>query len=83
MDSPAKEDFGTVAYKDMALKLVQQAHVADDGFKYQAIAVDDDEQEYLVTWPVKDFYLDSDEEFPLPEDESEACDWHVYTVRKL
>lgn len=41
---------------------------------YQALAEDDQENEYLVMWNI----INED-----CEDESEACDWTKYTVQEL
>lgn len=41
---------------------------------YEAHAIDKDDNEYVMRWPVIDSQC---------EDASDACDWDDYTIRKL
>ena len=70
----AETEFGTVEHNGEKLWLTQQAYVTYGG-TYQAAAIDSEGNDYTVTW-------DTVEGWEQCEDESEACDWSVYTVTK-
>lgn len=72
-------DYGTVDHQGRLLTIMQNPYASSDiGTEdyYEALAIDDQENEYLVYWKV----LDHEE---IPEDESEMCDWEKYEVKKL
>jgi|GEM_PF-3175229 hypothetical protein len=91
-DSLEQVDYGTVRFGNKTLYQTQQAYAGTDfstqyeevdehGFTslinpsvYFASAIDEENNEYEVKWLV------TNEE---AEDESDACDWNDYTVRKL
>jgi hypothetical protein len=61
--------------------LTQPAYVIGDGRYYEAKAVDIEGNEYLLTWETTvewDNREDCDK-----GDESEACDWNVFTAQEL
>jgi hypothetical protein len=66
-----------VPYRDRFIKMSSQAQVCDDGNFYEAHALDEDENEYMIYWPVINHnYHDGG-------DESDACDWDDYEITKL
>jgi hypothetical protein len=74
-------DYVTVNYKGLDLKLMQEPYINDQMLSgvqrrcvYEALAIDDNDDEYMVTWNV--INLDC-------EDESEACNWDKFTVTAL
>lgn len=86
MDLPTQkelEHFGPLAYNGIELSLLQRPHPIGTTCLYAAMAVDADEHAYLVTWLLKSCYIHSDEECPLPEDDSDVCDWADYIVNKM
>lgn len=62
----------------VVVHLTQQAYLAGthDAPRYQASAIDDDENEYVVTWMPYANYMEFD-------DESDCCDWDDYEVRAI
>lgn len=68
----ANQDFGTVNHNNITILLTQQPYLHNDW--YQAVGIDADENEYMVTWEITNSET---------EDESDACDWTVYEVRPL
>ncbi len=68
--------YGTVQYKGLELTLMQQPYIEGSFVNpaYWAYAIDDDEGEYEIKWKITN---------PDCIDESEACDWTKYQVRKL
>jgi hypothetical protein len=75
-----EQDHGTVQYKGLTLTITQVAYIDREfatGIErdvYRAHAVDADGADYKVTWEITN---------PDADDTSDACDWTVYTVRKL
>jgi len=73
-------DYGTVQHNGKELTITEQPypHTAVDNYIvsdcYQAIAEDDEGNEYMVRWDI----IDSD-----AEDESDACDWEKYSVKAV
>ena len=69
---------GDFAGDEKLIYLTQQAYL--DGTHenpcYRAHAKDADDNAYLITWDVLDGWQDQD-------DESECCDWDVFTVKEL
>jgi hypothetical protein len=63
----------TIIYNDIELKLNQLPYIYTDEL-YRACALDKDENEYIITWSITN---------PECQDESEACDWDNYRVRKV
>lgn len=74
-----KLEFGTVEYRGQELTLTQQPYLEMD--HYEAVAIDNADEEYVVKWSIKSCYIA--DEFMLPDDESEACHWGVYTVTRI
>lgn len=75
-----KEDYGYVEYKGIKLKLNQQPYLDtkvlyEDIYNgYFSIATDEENNDYQIFWEIT-----NDE----CEDESCACDWSKFEVRKL
>jgi hypothetical protein len=67
----------TINHNDKTLTLVQQPYISDCGAFYQAHAKDDDDNTYLVKWAVTNDDPDN------CDDESDMCDWDVYTVSEI
>jgi len=67
-----KNKFGTVEYNGKTLWLTQQAYITNNPYNlqavmYEALAVDEGDNEYMVRWlPRQDW---------LAEDEESACNW--------
>lgn len=64
------KNYGKVNYKGKVIKLTQDAYIAgsvDDTPYYEARGVDDDGNNYMIYWNIKEGYEDH-------EDESECCD---------
>ncbi|MVP00371.1 hypothetical protein [Paenibacillus lutrae] len=55
-----------ITWEGQVLKTTQDPYVSDEGDTYIAPAVDQDNNEYVITWEVID---------PETTDESSACDW--------
>lgn len=76
-------DFGTVEHDGNTLTIMQAPYPTGDiravsgevPMYWEAIAEDEDGEEYKVRWPQTDEYDG--------EDGSTACDWNVYTVQPL
>jgi hypothetical protein len=72
--------FGDVTHNGITVHLTQQAYAencgTDGGVYYQAKGVDNDGNEYRVTWST---YDNADE----IESEDEMCDWDDYSVEAL
>lgn len=71
----------TIKYNGLELRLTQDPYIEDlmlSGMQrkvvYQAHAVDENDDEYIIIWNVIDLSC---------EDESEACDWDKFTVKAL
>jgi len=66
----------TVKYKEKILYLQQQAYLSEEinDYHYVAFAKDEDENEYLVKWPI----INED-----AEDEEWTCNWKDYEVKPL
>lgn len=56
-----------ITWEGRTLKTTQNPYVSDDGDQYLAHAIDENENEFIVTWEVIDHET---------TDESEACDWN-------
>ena len=72
----AVTDFGTVIHKGRAITIIQQPYLgAEDRIVpyYTAIGQDEKGNEYQIEWPDVDITV---------EDESDACDWGSYTVKR-
>lgn len=54
--------------------LQQQAYISDCGNQYKALGVTGNEEDCMVSWDIIDTDCD---------DESNACDWNEFTVRKI
>ena len=69
------QDYGTVEHEGKTLKLTQQAFCGNyPGIDvYVAAAVDEEGNEYQVKWNCLEGWMDMD-------DESDCCDWSIYTV---
>lgn len=64
-----------------SLWLIHDAYVTDDGNGdpyYTAVALDVDGNDYDITWQIKLLGTEYDE----CDDESDACDWTLYTVTR-
>lgn len=87
MDYEAYADkFGTVNSKGVEIAIAQLPYIDSNDwgdFFYTAVGQDRDGNEYQINWPVKDIYMDDDGQYDLPQDESDCCDWEIYTVRSL
>lgn len=79
-------DFGTAEKDGLELILTQVPYVEidkeEDPF-YTAMATCKDGDEYRVEWPLKDCYRCDSVAFAELQEESDACNWDVYTVTKL
>lgn len=66
----------TVTHNGMILALVQQPYLdgTHEAPVYRAHAKGADDNDYIVTWQVKDGWQST-------EDESDCCDWSEYSVR--
>lgn len=73
----ANNEFGDVKHNDRIVHLTQQAYLAGtkDQPVYRANGVDDEGNDYRVTWTPYDNFMEFD-------DESDCCDWDKYTVSK-
>lgn len=56
--------------------LTQQAYVVNANGLYEAHGKDDQDNSYKVQWQAVDGWMSMD-------DESNCCDWHVYTVLEI
>lgn len=68
---------GYLEFGDKELALSQDAYISCDTRytnHYEAIAFDSDENEYKVYWEITNQDCG---------DESDACDWSIYTVKQL
>jgi len=72
-----EREFGTVEFDNKKLYLTQQPYI-ELGDVYRATAIDTENNVYEIEWDIKDDFDPSTD-----EDESDACDWNKYTVRKL
>jgi len=63
----------TIKHNGIELTLTQHAHISDNGLTYEAHATDKDGNDYKVLW---DIIADDC-------DESNNCNWDVYTVKAL
>jgi len=72
------QQFGEFEHNGCRLALTQQAFCTNhpENHTYQAHAVDVDGNEYVVLWDCLDGWMEM-------EDESDCCDWSVYTVKPL
>lgn len=91
-----KENYGTVLYNSIEIKLLNQAHMtnapAPGEIIYQTLGQDNDGNMYVISWDVyPDFY---DHKYDgdrccicgyncIYDDEDSICDWSKYTVRQL
>ncbi|MFU1797664.1 hypothetical protein ACM1RC_27620 [Paenibacillus azoreducens] len=55
-----------IQWEGKELRTTQDPYISDDGSQYIAHAVDDRDDEYIITWEVINYET---------MDESEACDW--------
>jgi len=90
-----EKQFGTVEFEGKKLYLIQQAYADQkyDYIVYRATAIDEDGNDYLVEWNTVEGWEDhkiGEDGFCIVdgcngwcEDESNACDWDEYTVKKL
>lgn len=71
-----RKNFGSVEFEGRDLWLQQEPYADGnhDEPYYSCHACDDAGDDYMIRWPVID--IDA-------ADESDACDWDDYTVRKL
>lgn len=79
--------YGTVEFNGATLTLTQQPYMdrvmrtdsqgRHDYECYTAHATDADGNEYVVEWRIRPEWMDGDR-----DDESTACDWSEYAVRK-
>jgi hypothetical protein len=68
-------DHGSFCCRYGFIVVMQQPYLAGDSEPYYtAIGKDSDGVEYVIEWPAVDLSQ---------EDESEACDWNVYKIRRL
>lgn len=92
MKVKTEENYGTFKYQDKFLTLTQEPYADTDftsqeevvdehGYAelvnqcvYFAHAIDEEEEEYKVRWEIIDHEA---------EEECDACDWDIYTIRKL
>jgi hypothetical protein len=72
-----EKQFGTVEFDNKKLYLTQQPYI-DLNNVYHATAIDMEDNIYEVEWDIRD-----DFDPRTDEDESNACDWNKYAVRKL
>lgn len=69
-----------ITFEGKTYTLVQPAYVGADG-RYYAAAVDDNGNEYRITWETTDAWKEAQErlretgEAGITVDESHACDW--------
>lgn len=68
----------TYTHNDTVISLIQDAHIADDGRHYIALATDQNDGLYQVSW----YVIDYDNSNAI-DDESDMCDWDVYTIKVL
>ena len=68
-----KKDYGTLNHKGKTLTLMQDAYLDTDNF-YTAHAIDDDDNDYQIFWEIITHDCD---------DQSDACNWNDYSVKKL
>jgi hypothetical protein len=73
------ENFGTVEHNGKTLTITQQPYITgtSEYSYYQAVAEDDEENEYLVSWEI------THENPSECDDESNMCDWDDYTITEL
>jgi hypothetical protein len=81
-----KQEYGCVEAYGKTIVIAQQPYLSDgvpydasyEDITYEALGIDEDFNEYLITWNV------TDENFNTPEalEEEDACDWEDYKVRK-
>ena len=67
---------GHLTHNGITLFLQQEAYIAN-AEHYTADAFDADGNDYEITWPITHTNISE------CEDESLACDWKIFTVRKL
>lgn len=67
-----EERFGSVECFGRKIVIVQLPYIDHD--HYQAVGEDEDENEYMIKWPITNKYAD---------DDIDACDWNQFTVKKL
>lgn len=77
-----KIEHGKVYYNKKELALTQEAYL--DGMEgenyYSALAIDEIGNEYVVKWEIKEEYFNN---LDALEDESDACDWEKYKIKRL
>jgi hypothetical protein len=71
----AANPLGDVTHNGVTVHLTQQAYACDGG-RYRAHGVDDQGNDYQVTWVAYDNASEI-------ENEDEMCDWDDYTVEAL
>jgi hypothetical protein len=71
--------FGTVKFEENTLYLTQKAYT-QGGASYKALAIDDQGNDYTVTWITTEEW-NSRKDYQR-KDASKACDWQKYTVIK-
>ena len=77
-------EFGlNVFFDGVEIELIQQPNCdvpQNSYWDYQAMGLDNKGNEYLIKWEMYDCYKNVDE---LLDDESNACNWDVYTIEQL
>jgi hypothetical protein len=84
MNNAALGQYGhSVFYDGIAVELTQLAHCDvphNANWDYQAYGVDQNGKEYLVKWVMYDCYKSGEQ---VLDDESEACNWELYTIAEV
>ena len=75
------DKFGTVEKDRKTFYITQLAYISDDGSYYEALAIDADENEYLIQWDTTEDW--KSREIADQWDESEACDWENFRIVDL
>ena len=68
-----EHEYGTVIYEDKELVITQEPYVGD-GEYYQAVAEDDEGEDYLIVWPFVKHWED--------RNEGDEANWDIYKVKK-
>jgi hypothetical protein len=76
-------EYGHVIHEGITIYLKQDAYLANDSMMlgnagYFASGEDEEGNQYTICWEIKQFDEPQDD-----TDESEACDWDVFTVRLI
>ena len=75
------DKYGTVENGGKTFYITQNPYISDDGSYYEALAIDADENEYLIQWDTTEDWRSRD--IADQWDESEACDWDKFRVIDL